>query len=237
MRKINMNAANKELTKEVFDFMYKEVWRREYRLELAEAVAEEEAAIVGLEKSRGSWNDEGQIDRVIAERRAMIETYKDTYNTVCADQTRVKYSDAIVDLFKDYEKATTTAQIYDAFVRFFDEYDCDADGTDFVEQLVEATRGDSSGSNDDQVGCYGKWALTKRKKTEFCKIVMRRLADKMIYDGLIRFCGPFNVKAAGEEHEFLLELPDLATKRANAILKKEAEKAAKRAKRAKKADK
>jgi len=237
MKKINIMAADRRLTSEVFDYMYNSVWAWEYHDELAEAIQEQQDMISAFEKTRHTWDAPEDIDRKIAECKDMIEKYTKAYNEIVRPWTKIKFSEEVKTLTKDFENAGTRAQIYNAFVRFFEAYGVDAEGTDFVDALCDAVSGDSASGNRKPVTTTGTWSITKRTPSEFKKIVMRRLADKLIYTGLIRFYGPFNVRTSTESCEFDLELPSMVEQKAKLEIAKQAAKAEKRAKRAKKADK
>jgi hypothetical protein len=234
MKKINMMTADRRFTKEVFEFMYNSVWAWEYHEQLKEAIGKEETAIKGLENSRGCCLTDIDINRAIEEKKALIEKYNTAYNEIVKPWTKIRFSNEMKDLTKAFEEATTRAQVYTAFVQFFAEYGVDADGTDFVDELCDAVSGDSGSGNRKPVTTTGAWAIKKRTSGEFKRIVMRRFADKLIFTGLIRFYGPFNVKTATESYEFELELPELVNMKAELEIAKQKAREEKKAKRAKK---
>lgn len=211
MSKINFFSASRNFSDEVADFMFKSVWRSEYKLELEEAISKELSAIAGLENCKGSAiMTEEQVNSAIEERNAFIETYKDAYENVVKDWTRITYSAPAKTLYKGYKSATSEEAVADAFKEFLKAYGLEVEAdNEFVVELCSAVSGDSGRTNIKQVVQTGKWAVSKRSQSEFLKIVYRRLADAMISAGTIRLKGDFTIKSASEEYLFEVEIPEL----------------------------
>lgn len=212
MKKVNLFAAEKSFAGNVAEFMVKTLWRSEYKLELQEAIEKELASIQGLENCRGSviMTDE-QIDAAIAEKVALIESYKDAYEEVVSEWTRFKAAPSVRAAYKAYKAGNAP----DGFVEMFKtlgglEVSVD---TDIVLDLCDAVAGDSARTNVKQVVQTGKWAVTLRSESEFTKIVYRRLADWMLLKGTLRVVGNV-VRGGGEDvAELLIEIPELTAAR------------------------
>lgn len=213
-RRINLFDATRSFSDEVAMFMVKTVWRAEYKLELQDAIETELTSIKGLENLRGSAiMTEDQVDQAIAERTAMIETFKQAYADVVSEWTRVDYSTHAKALYKAYQHAEDEGDIADAFVEFLSKYELSA-GADceLVQTLVKAVRGDSARSNVRQFVKTGKASVATRGRSEFLKIVYRRLFDAMVVAGTIKVDG-CKVKAGSETAELVVEIPELTRAR------------------------
>lgn len=209
MKKVNLFQADKSFSGNVAEFMIKTLWRKEYSLELNEAIEKELCSIRGLDNCRGSaiMTDE-QIDAAIAEKNAMIERYKSAYDTVVSEWTRFKPHEAVKNAYKYYKDGETE----DGFVAMFKAFGVEVSAdTNIVVDLCNAVAGDSSRDNVGQVCKTGGWAVTLRTQPEFVKIVYRRLADWMLDAGTIRVVGNV-VRGGGEDvAELLIEIPKLTS--------------------------
>ena len=214
-KKINLFTAEKSFSESVAMFMVKNVWRKQYQEELKEAIENERASISGLENMRGSaiMTDQ-QVNEAIAEREAMIETYRNAYQSVVTEWVNFSYPDSAKALYKGYKSATNTAEVYDAFAEFLSEYGLNVgEDCELIESLISATRGDSAGSNIAQFAKYGVASVEKRGRSEFLRIVYRRLFDAMVQAGTIRVVG-CTIKSAGQEiATYEVEIPELVQAR------------------------
>ncbi len=213
-RKINLFDATRTFSEEVAMFMVKSVWRSEYKLELAEAIESETGSIKYLNNMRGSSiMTSDQVDAAIKEREDLVETYKAAYADVVSAWTRVDYSAHAKALYKAYSAAEDEKALRDAFVEFLGKYELQAGSDcDLVNTLVSAVAGDSSRSNTRQFVKTGKAAMETRGRSEFLKIVYRRLFDAMVKAGTIKVDG-CKVKAGSETAELVVEIPELTRAR------------------------
>ena len=212
MKKLDLFTATRSFSDEVAMFTLKSLWKSEYKKEL-------EAELGHLEDQIRIWSDvkgnttfnleDDEIDAHIADLRETQKKCVDAFNTVCNEWTRYEYSDAAKKLYKDWSHAMSNNAKKQAFVDFLAEYNLAANyDTELVTTLFRATLGDSSGSNMSQLCKSGKAAVETRKRTEFLKIVYRRLFDAMTAAGTIKF-DDFTLKSGTLEYECAVEIPPL----------------------------
>ena len=208
MKKLNVYDATRNFSEEVAMYTVKSLWRREYALRLEKALEKDAESIKGLENCKGSAiasNDD--IDAMITEKEAHMESLKVAYNEVSNFWTSVKPCEAVKTAYKMYA-AGKSEEGFVVMMKEWAKVAVDAD-TDIVKILCEAVRGDSAGSNIKQLVNTGVAAVSVRSKTEFTKIVYRRLFDYCVEKGVIRFVGNV-VKGGGEDvAELLVETPEL----------------------------
>jgi hypothetical protein len=218
MKKINLYNADRKFSEEVAEYTVKGLWRYEYKLHLEKAVEKEEASIKGLENCKGSAiMTDGQIDLAIKEKLDKIAALKESYAQVISFWCTPEVSSYVKDAYKKYASGSEwAAEMLSAWTGVVVNED-----TDIVRVLEDAVRGDSASNNTRQLVNTGIASMSARTKSEFTKIVYRRLFDFCVEKNTIRFVGNV-VSGAGEDvAELLVETPAMTA----AKLKKKAKSA------------
>jgi len=219
MKKLNIYDATRNFSEEVAMYTVKSLWRKEYKEHLAAALEKDAESIKGLENCKGSAiMTDDQVDELIAEKVAHMEDLKTSYDEVITFWTAVKPAEAVKDAYKKYVSGNS-AEGFITMMKVWAKVDVDAD-TDIVKILCDAVLGDSGRDNTTQLINTGVASVELRSKTEFTKIVYRRLFDFCVEKGTIRFVGNV-VKGAGEDvAELLVETPKMIKAKALKKVKK-----------------
>lgn len=224
MKKVNMFTSSKSFTANVAEYTLKALWRYEYKLRLQAQIEKDEKSILGLSNCKGSaiMTDE-QVDAAIDEKLNHIELLKTAYGEVSNHWTRVKPHEAVKEAYKAYTKGNAAEGFVTMLTNWAGLKDVTED-SDLVQELCKAVAGDSAGSNTTQLVNTGIASVSVRSKTEFTKVVYRRLFDYCVTAGTIRFVGNV-VRGGGEDvAELLVETPSFTAAKCLKKMKKKSTK-------------
>lgn len=188
--KKNMNVdlfqADKAMGERVADFMQKKVWGITLTARYKKDVETIEKSIEGLRKLEGSILQDQTEENVKALENRIIEL-KAALDKQKEEEATFTYTEADIELYNAYKKATTNAMIYNAIIKWFSNYHLDVDGTMFIQNMMDAISGKQPENNKGIIRSGAtRFNAEKRTKTNFLKVFYGELAEAMLKAGTLK---------------------------------------------------
>lgn len=182
MKRLDWFVADKELSKEVAEFMRCYVWKVEINLKYKKLIDDAKADLAKTEDPDRVWINEDLREAVRVESLAKIALYEKQRDAEIAEQAKFELSENAKTLKRGLAKDSGATA--DVFIRnFFRKYHIEVEGTGLVDEILRAA-GEKI-DNKTLVATNGEVATAFNAGNCF-KMVYAKAYEHMVYAGTIK---------------------------------------------------
>lgn len=185
-KKIDLFKADKAMSERVSKFMNAKVWGIVYRKYAEQDIKAFEGSIEAKKRFEGSvlWEEkQAEIEKLEQD----ITDTKEALKKNLEENATFDYTEADNTFYNSYKSAETDAAVVEAVEKWFEGYNLEVAGTEFLADIIHAIAGErKAGASTIIKSGATQFTIAKRAKNDILCVFYGKLSEKMLEAGTLK---------------------------------------------------